>query len=106
MQCVGAADQHLAAEVVPRHRDPHGVEVTAHDLCRGAPQCSQVGAHRTRHVVDDPACQTQSPMRGDGFGGGLLQGLVGEQPLPRVGQFGDGPRRSSVVSMSTGARAA
>jgi hypothetical protein len=38
--------------------------------------------------VNYSACQPPSPVLGYRFSGGLLQRIVGEQPLRRVGEFG------------------
>ena len=48
--------------------------------------------------------QPSRPVRGYGFGGGLLQRLVGEQPIRWVGELRPAFRRNSVVSTSTAAR--
>ena len=58
---------------------------------RRVTQCRKLRADRTGDVVHDGTGQPPGPMLGDRLGGGLLQRIVGEQPVRRVGELGRRP---------------
>ena len=85
-QRVRATQRHVG-DVLPRHRQAHGIDVTAHDVGSFVAQGSEFGADGTGHVVHGPARQPPSTKCRNGFRRGLLKCLVGEQPPRRVGEL-------------------
>ena len=81
VQGVGTAQWHTRTEVVACHRQSHLVDIAAQDQISGVGQRGQLGTDRAGGVMDDGAGQPLGAMPGHRGGGGLLEGLVGEQPF-------------------------
>ena len=90
----GHRDQRIGTEdvdignVVAGHGKSHRVEVAADDGVHPRGQRGQLRTHRAGHVMDTPAGQPLRAVDRDRFGGRLLQGVVGEQPVRRIGELG------------------
>ena len=91
-QGVGPAQTNGGAQVVPRHRQPHRVEITPHRPDREVAQRSQFGADGAGRIVYDASWrglgQPPGPMPCHRRRAGLLQRLVGEKPVRHVAQPG------------------
>ena len=93
MQRVGAAEVGGRPQVVARHRQPQRVDVAAHRAHARAEQRGQFGADRAGRVVHQhvwaarPTCQPTGAVQGHRRRGGLLQRLIGEQPVRHVTQL-------------------
>jgi hypothetical protein len=87
-QRVGPAHRHVG-NVVTGHGQPDRVEVAAHHERRTGAQGGQFGADRAGGVVHVGTGQSGGTMPGHRRRGGLLQCLVGEQPLRDVGEPGE-----------------
>lgn len=72
------------------YRQPNVVQVTADDDRALLGQFGEFGSDGTGYVVDGAALQAFGAVAGDRGRRGLLQGVVGEEPLPGIGEFGGG----------------
>ena len=89
VQRVGATQVGAVAEIVPRHRQPHRVEVATDHAGGRAVQRRQLRADRARYIVNHFAAQPLRSMQRHRRSAGLLQRLIGEQPVARAGQLGE-----------------
>ncbi len=81
-----ASARHSATSrtIVSGHRQPDRVDVAAHDEVGRVPQRRKLGADRTGDVVHDARLPAGAARcSATACGGGLLQRLVGEQPVRR-----------------------
>ena len=96
VQRVGAAQVGRVTEIVPRHRQPYRVEVAPDRAGGRAIRRRQLGADRARYIVNHFAAQPFRAMQRYRCSAGLLQRLVGEQPVAGAGQLGElGDRAAS-----------
>jgi len=87
MQRVGTAQFGGRSQVVARHCQAHRVDIAAQRSHPTAAQCGQFGADRAGRVVHQPERsrrQPPGPVPGDRRRRGLLQRLVGEEPVRRL----------------------
>jgi hypothetical protein len=75
---------------MPGHRKPDLVDIAADHPTGLCSQYGQFGADRAGDVVHRPVGQPSGPVGSHRYGGRLLEGFGGEQPLAGAGQFGGG----------------
>ncbi|SHP64587.1 Uncharacterised protein [Mycobacteroides abscessus subsp. abscessus] len=78
----------MFADIIARHCRSHRIDIAPDDCRRDAIKGRKLCPDRARDIVHHQAGQPGGPMSGHRGRGGLLQGVIGEQPVVNAAQLG------------------